>query len=428
MEIFIILILILLNGIFAMAEIALVSSRKSRLEQMASKGSTGAMTALELLKDPEQFLSTVQIGITLIGIFAGAYGGTALAGDLTPLLERIDWLRPYAPQVAFALIVTFITYLSLVIGELVPKTIAMTYAESITVAMAPIMKILSKITYPFVVLLSFSTKILLKVLFIKERGEDSVSEEELKYLIAQGSESGVLEQKESDIMSSVFSMADKSAYSVMIPRKDVVWLNTERSNEENLKTIVESPYSKFPLCRGSIDDVVGTIAVRNILQWIKAEDSRPLEEFAQEPVFIHESTSALTIIDIFKSKRSYIGYVTNEYGVVEGIVTLHDLVEHLVGDLPEIGEEAEIIEREDGSWLIDGATKIEEVFHLLGIDDMPGYDEEEYTTLGGFIMYFLKRIPQSGEHFTVKRFRFEIVDTDQARIDKVLVARVEEEE
>ncbi len=426
MEIIILLLLIVINGVFAMAEIALVSSRKSRLEQMAAKGSTGAMTALELLKDPEDFLSTVQIGITLIGIFAGAYGGTALADDLTPILARIVWLQPYAPQVAFGLIVTIITYLSLVVGELVPKSIAMTYAESITIVMAPIMKVISKITYPFVVLLSLSTKLLLKVLFIKERGEDLVSEEELKYMIAQGSESGVLEQKESDIMSSVFSMADKSAYSVMIHRKDVVWLNASLPNEDNIQMVLNSPFSKFPLCNGSIDNVIGTIAVKDILQWMITGSKDPLSDFATEPIFIHESTSALSIIDIFKVRRSYVGYVTNEYGIVEGIVTLHDLIEHLVGDLPEIGEEAEITEREDGSWLIDGSTKIQDVFELLGILEMPGYDDEEYTTMGGFVMYYLKRIPKAGEHFTVKRYRFEIVDTDQARIDKVLVSREEE--
>ncbi len=426
MEIIILLLLIVINGVFAMAEIALVSSRKSRLEQMAAKGSTGAMTALELLKDPEDFLSTVQIGITLIGIFAGAYGGTALADDLTPILARIVWLEPYAPQVAFGLIVTIITYLSLVVGELVPKSIAMTYAEGITIVMAPIMKVISKITYPFVVLLSLSTKLLLKVLFIKERGEDLVSEEELKYMIAQGSESGVLEQKESDIMSSVFSMADKSAYSVMIHRKDVVWLNASLPNEDNIQMVLNSPFSKFPLCNGSIDNVIGTIAVKDILQWMITGSKAPLSDFATEPIFIHESTSALSIIDIFKVRRSYVGYVTNEYGIVEGIVTLHDLIEHLVGDLPEIGEEAEITEREDGSWLIDGSTKIQDVFELLGILEMPGYDDEEYTTMGGFVMYYLKRIPKAGEHFTVKRYRFEIVDTDQARIDKVLVSREEE--
>lgn len=311
-------------------------------------------------------------------------------------------------------------------GELVPKSIAMTYAEGITIVMAPIMKVISKITYPFVVLLSLSTKLLLKVLFIKERGEDLVSEEELKYMIAQGSESGVLEQKESDIMSSVFSMADKSAYSVMIHRKDVVWLNASLPNEDNIQMVLNSPFSKFPLCNGSIDNVIGTIAVKDILQWMITGSKAPLSDFATEPIFIHESTSALSIIDIFKVRRSYVGYVTNEYGIVEGIVTLHDLIEHLVGDLPEIGEEAEITEREDGSWLIDGSTKIQDVFELLGILEMPGYDDEEYTTMGGFVMYYLKRIPKAGEHFTVKRYRFEIVDTDQARIDKVLVSREEE--
>lgn len=425
MEIIILLILIMLNGVFAMAEIALVSSRKSRLEQMASKGSAGALTALELLKDPDQFLSTVQIGITLIGIFAGAYGGTALADDFTPVLERISWLQPYAPQVAFGLIVTIITYLSLVVGELVPKSIAMSHAEKITVVMAPIMKVLSKITYPIVMLLSFSTKLLLKVLFIKERPEDAISEEELKYLIHQGSESGVLEQKESDIMSSVFSMADKSAYGVMNHRKNVVWLNADLPNEENIKIVLQSQFSKFPLCNGSLDEVIGTIAVKDILEWMISGSTASLADFATEPIFIHESTSALSIIDIFKSKRSYMGYVTNEYGIVEGIVTLHDLVEHLVGDLPEIGEEPQITVREDGTWLIDGSTKIDEVFELLHITDMPGYHEEEYTTMGGFVMYFMKRIPKASEYFTVKRFRFEIVDTDRARIDKVLVSRVD---
>lgn len=427
MEIIILLFLIVLNGVFAMSEIALVSSRKSRLEQMASKGNAGALTALELLKDPDQFLSTVQIGITLIGIFAGAYGGTALADDLTPVLAQVSWLEPYAPQVAFGLIVTIITYLSLVIGELVPKSIAIIHAESITVVMAPIMKVLSKVTYPFVLLLSFSTKLLLKVLFIKEREEDAISEEELKYLINQGSEMGVLEQKESDIMSSVFSMADKSAYSVMINRKEVVWLNEALPNEENIQLVLQSPYSKFPLCNGSMDDVIGTVAVKDILDWIISGSTAPLSDFATEPIFIHESTSALSVIDIFKSRRSYLGYVTNEHGMVEGIITLHDLVEHLVGDLPELGEEDEIVKRDDGTWLIDGSAKIQDVFELLKIDTMPGYHEEEYTTMAGFVMYFMKRIPKVSEHFTIKNYRFEVMDTDKARVDKVLVSKVEAE-
>jgi putative hemolysin len=420
-EIIIILALLILNGLFAMCEIALVSSRKSKLEQSAKQGSKGAKTALDLLKEPEKFLSTVQIGITLVGIIAGAYGGEAFTKNLQPYVEQVAWLKPYAEEVAFALIVAVITYFSLIIGELVPKSIALNNPEGITITFAPFMRGLAIVTYPFVVFLSLSTKLFLKLFMIKQRNDPPVTEDELKYMIETGSQHGIIEKQESDIMHSVFKFGDRRADNVMTQRRDITWLNINQSKEEILANIFQSTYTKFPVCDESLDKIIGVVSIRDILMYAN-NNSFNLKEHLIDPIFFPQGTPALKILDTFRKKKVHIGFVVNEYGGIEGMITLHDLVENLIGDFPEIGDndEVQIIKRDDGSFLIDGELKLEELKKELKIEKLP--NENSYATLAGFIIYQIHVIPKVGDSFVFKNYKFEVMDMDGNRIDKVLIS------
>lgn len=423
-EILIIAVLLVLNGLFAMCEIALVSSRKSKLEQKAEKGSNGARIALNLLKEPEKFLSTVQIGITLVGIVAGAFGAEAFTEDIQPFFEQFEWLKPYAPQVAFGFIVAIITYFSLIIGELVPKSIALNNPEAITIAFSPLMKGLSILTYPFVSFLSFSTRLLLKILMIKERNEPPVSEEELKYMIKTGSQYGVIEKQESEIMQSVILFGDHTAASIMIHKMNINWLDIHQSKEDLLKIISNSTQSKYPVCDGSLDKIIGVIAIRDLLNVREHFDISDLKPFLKEPLFIALNTPALKILDLFRKKRIHIGFVVNEYGETEGMITLHDLFEDIAGEFPEEDEvdEVQINKLENGDLLINGNLKIEELKNALVIHKFP--NEQNYLTLAGLVIYQLHKIPKEGDHFLLEGYRFEVADMDGNRIDKVLVSKV----
>lgn len=404
-----------------MSEMALVSSRKSKLEKKAKEGSKGAVIALNLLKEPEKFLSIVQIGITLVGIIAGAYGGEAFTQDIMPFFEQFELLAPYAEQIAFTSIVVIITYFSLIVGELVPKSIAMNNPEVITIIFAPFMRALSVITYPVVIFLSFSTKIFLKLLMIKERNEPPVTEEELKYMIDSGSLHGVIEKQESEIMHSVFKFGDRKAHHVMIRRKDIAWLDINQPTKEIVAEVFQFPYTKYPVCDGSLDKVIGVVSVRDLLKYVEQDENSDISKHLIEPVFFISNTSALKVLDTFRKKRIHMGFVVNEYGGTEGLITLHDLIENIMGELPEIGdfEEAQIIKREDGSYLVDGELKIKELTQTIGIDKLP--HENNYVTLAGFIIHHLHKIPEAGESFVLKNHKFEVIDMDGNRIDKVLI-------
>lgn len=410
-----------------MCEIALVSSRKSKLEQSAKQGSNGAKIALNLLKEPEKFLSTVQIGITLVGIVAGAYGGEAFTKDLQPYIEKILWLKSYAEEVAFALIVAIITYFSLIIGELVPKSIALNNPEEITITFAPLMRGLAIVTYPFVWFLSVSTKLFLKVFMIKDRNEPPVTEDELKYMIETGSQHGIIEKQESEIMHSVFKFGDRKADNVMTQRRDISWININHSKEEILANIFQSGYTKFPVCDESLDKIIGVVSIRDILMYANDGSNFDLKAHLIEPIFIPRTTPALKILDTFGKKKVHVGFVVNEYGGTEGLITLHDLVENLIGDFPEVGDndDVQIIKREDGSLLIDGELKIEELKKEIQVDKLP--NESSYATLAGFIIYQLHVIPKTGDRFIYKGWKFEVIDMDGNRIDKVLIAKAEDE-
>ncbi|MFZ1519031.1 MAG: hemolysin family protein [Ignavibacteriaceae bacterium] len=423
MEYFIILFLLILNGLFAMSEIALVSSKRARLEEKAKKGNSGAKTALKLLEEPERFLSTVQIGITLVGIVAGAFGGLTLADDLAPTLEKINWLAPYAHQAAIAIVVTIITYFSLIIGELVPKTIAFNNPEGITITLAPFMKFLSWITTPVVAFLSLSTKVFLKVLMIKEKDETPVTEEELKILIEKGTQFGTLEHNESELLKRIFRFGDRRAYDIMTNRQDVVLININDPIEKIKQQVYENTFSRYPVCDDSPDNIIGIFTIKDFFHKLNTDSNFSLKDILSQPLFIPDNLTGVTIFEKFRDAKTYVAVVIDEYGSFEGIITLHDLIENIFGDLPDKheAEEVAIFKRDDGSMLIEGSILIDELKEQLQISFT---DEENFSTLGGFMMYKLNRIPKIGDKFEYESYLFEIVDMDGKRVDKVLVTQL----
>jgi len=421
-DILIILVLLVLNGLFAMCEIALVSSRKARLEQQSKAGSKGATIALKLLDEPEKFLSTVQIGITLVGILAGAYGAERFTKNLQPFVEKITFLKPIAEEMSFALIVTIITYFSLLIGELVPKTIALNNPEKLTIKLAPFMRGLALVTYPLVWFLSRSTKVFLKMLFIKENKNPPLTEDELKYIIETGSRHGIIEKEESDIMQSVIKFADRKAKDVMTGRKLVSWLDINESKEKILERVSQSTSTKYPVCDGSLDKILGVISVVDLVKLLSSDHKLDLQNYLTEPVFFPENMSSFKILDDFRKKKIHIGFVVNEHGVTEGLITLHDLVEDIIGDLPEGEDEIQIIRRPDGSLLVDAGIKVEEIQKILELSTMTNNNNK---TLSDFIIYQLQAAPRTGANIKFGNYRFEIVDMDGSIIDKVLISKIE---
>ncbi|MGE5810878.1 MAG: hemolysin family protein [Ignavibacteria bacterium] len=427
MEIFIIILLAVLNGIFAMAEIALVSSRRIRLEEKAKKGSQGAKIALILLKKPEEFLSTVQFGITLTGIIAGAYGGVALAKDITPFFAQFDATKKYAVEISYVAVVGIITYLSIIIGELVPKTIAFNNPERIAITLSPIMRVLSILTNPVIRFLSFSTKIVVGIFHIKSNKDLPVTEEELKILIEQGGRFGTIEKKETEMIKSIFRFGDRNAYSIMTNRQDIIWLDINDASGELREIIYNNNFSKFPLCDGSIDQVIGIISIKDYLQQIETGKEKNLRAVATQPLYIPENLSAIKILERFRETKIHIAIVINEYGSTEGMITLHDLIENIFGELPEKHEiyEIPIFKRDDGSLLIDGAMRTDELRDTLSLQfEHP----DEYTTLGGYVMFKLNKVPQVGDKFDSDNYKFEVVDMDGKRVDKVLVKKLSEKQ
>ena len=423
LEIFFVLLLIMLNGLFSGAEMAVVSSRKVRLEQMANQGIKKARAALKLANSPNNFLSTVQIGITLIGILSGAVGGATLVQRLQPLVDNFEFLKPYSEGISVTIVVTLIAYLSLVFGELLPKRVALNSPEKIACSVAGPMNTLSKFTAPLVHILSFSTEILLNLFGIQASSEPSVTEEEIKVLIQQGTQLGMFEESEQRMVERVFSLSDRPIKALMTPRFEIIWLDIQLSPEENQRRITESNYSRFPVCRENLNECLGILRGSNFLSARLAGQEIDLETMLQNPLYVPENTSALKILEQFKKTGIHIALITDEYGDIEGMVTLNDLVEAIVGniDSSENREEPMIIEREDGSWLLDGLLSIDDVKHLLKIKSLPEEETGNYHTLGGFMVNFLGYIPTSAEYFDCEGMRFEIIDMDSTRVDKVLV-------
>jgi len=419
MEILIILILILLNGFFALSEIALVSVKKSRLEHLASQGNKRAETVLLLLASPENFLSSVQVGITLIGIVAGAYGGATLTVNMEAYLSQFTFLGEYIHTVSLIIVIGGITYVSIVIGELVPKTLAMNNAEPIALFTIPIIKYFTLIAYPFVKLLSFSTSLIVKLFGIKQRESERISEDELRFLLKTAGKQGVLESEETQVHQNLFMFTDQTAKSMLTHRSDLEWINIDESVDEIFDCIKESTHSKFIAAEGSIDNIRGIIHIKDFLGNFRREDFNILE-IVRKPVIISQNTPAFRILNTFKSQKQYMAIVVDEYGGIVGIITLYDLFEAIVGDLPEEDEDINILKREDGTYLVNGKTTIIEINQYFGRDIIEK-DHSKYTTISGFVLDKIRHIPLTGEKLNVDDLLIEIIDMDGLRIDKLLL-------
>lgn len=427
LELLIIFLLVLLNGIFSMSEIALVSSRKSRLEAAARNGDKKAKSALELANSPNRFLSTVQIGITLIGILTGVYSGDKITSDLEGFLAGFDLIRPYSHTLAVGGVVLFITYLSLVFGELVPKRIGMANPESIAKFMARPMNLLSTITLPFITLLGISSDLLIRLLNIRQ-SNSSVTEEEIKSLIQEGTTGGVFEEIEQEIVHNVFQLGDRRVTSLMTNRQEIVWLNSEDSIDKNKEKVFQTKHSIYPLCRDNIDNVIGLVYIKDLIGDHMNENLMDLSAISREPVYLPESNRAYQALEKFKEQRVYYGIIVDEYGGVLGVVTMHDIMDALVGDISEDDDsDSEITKREDGSFLVDAQIPFDDFVHYFEIN-LQEADRKElvgFNTLGGFVLHVLEDIPKTGERFSWKNFDFEVVDMDKSRIDKLLVYKKE---
>lgn len=427
MEIFILLGLILLNGVFAMSEIAIVTAKKSRLMALAAKGSSSAQSALKLSEDPTQFLSTVQIGITSIGIMNGIFGESILAEPFAIWLQTLGVPTKFSDNFATILVVVVITYLSIVVGELVPKRIGQISAERIACIVAKPMQILAIITKPFVALLSGSTRTLMRLLGFNLNQVQQVTEEDIHAMLDEGSSSGILEQQEHTMVKNVLRLEARSIVSLMVPRSDIVYLDTALPLEENYQRVMKSPHSRFPVCTKQIDNLIGVINAKELLAEAIRGSTVELESMAQPCHVVPESLTGMELLEFFRSSHSQMVFVVDEYGDLKGIVTLQDLLEALTGEfIMGEGEDAYVVRRDDGSLLLDGMLPIMDLKDCLGLGDLP--EEGNYQTLNGLIMLLTGRMPATGDKIVVQDWSLEIVDMDGRRIDKVLAYKLDDEE
>ena len=422
-EILIILVLIIANGVFSMSEMAIVSARKVRLQQLANQGDIKAKAALKLAESPNHFLSTVQVGISLIGILTGAFGGATIANRLAIYVKLVPFLAPYSEPLSFGIVVLLITYLSLIVGELVPKRLALNNPERIASIVAIPMQALSAITSPMVYLLSASTDLILRLLGITASTEPQVTEEEIKILIEQGTEAGTFEEAEQDMVERVFRLGDRPVSYLMTPRPDIVWLDLDDSAEENRQKMVDSAYSRYPVCQGGLDNVLGVMPVTDLLARSFRGEPLDLTVGLRQPVFVPESTRGLKVLELFKQTITHMALVVDEYGVIQGLVTLNDIMSEIVGDVPSTDgqDQPQAVQREDGSWLLDGMLPVEEFLELFGMEEWESEESGSYQTLGGFVITHLGRIPAAADHFEWQSMRIEVMDMDGNRVDKVLV-------
>ena len=429
LEISVVVALTVLNGLFAMSETAMVSARRARLKERAQGGDRGARTALELAEDPNRFLSTVQIGISLIGVLAGAFGGAALAGPLAEVLRAVPVLAPYAELVAFAVVVGAITYLSLVVGELVPKRLALGAPEAVASLVARPMRFLSALTAPVVWFLGASTDAILRLLRISPSSEAPVSEQEVEILLDEGARAGVFEAEERDLARRALQLDDRPVRELMTPRPKIVWLDADDPPEEHRRIVTESRHSWFPVARGDLDDLLGLASIKD--DWARggeAGDGAGLLDSLKRPPMVPERVPATRALETFKRSGIPAAIVADERGNIEGLVTPTDVLEALVGGMPDAedpaGEEPNVVMRADGSLLIDGLTMAGDLKECLGLPELP-YEEEDYQTVGGMVMVGLGRVPAVSDSFQWEGWRFEVVDMDGNRVDKVLATPLE---
>jgi putative hemolysin len=424
MEILILVSLILLNGIFAMSEIAIVTARKSRLTALAHNGKSSAAIALKLAEDPTQFLSTVQIGITSIGILNGIFGEAILAGPFAIWLQGLGMSVAFSSILATVLVVIVVTYVSIVVGELVPKRIGQISAESIACVMAKPMLLLALMTKPFVWLLSGSTHTLMRIFGFSQNQNSNVTHEDIHALLQEGSSSGVIEHNEHTMVKNVFRLDERSISSLMVPRSDIVFLDVEHSIEENLKLLTQSPHSRFPVCRGNADDLIGVVSTKQLLVQSVTGNLTDLTELAQPCNFVPDSLTGMELLEHFRTSGSQMVFVVDEYGDLKGLVTLLDLMEALTGEFtPDSGEDMMVITREDGSLLLDGLLPVIDLKDALNINKLPEEESNRYQTLNGLIMLLLGKMPQTADKLKVANWSLEIIDMDGKRIDKVLAIK-----
>ncbi len=423
-ELVLILLLIAGNGVFALAEIAVVTCRRESLEPAASGGSRAARRVLALKESPGRFLSTVQVGITLIGVLAGAFGGAAIAGRLAETLSAIPWLAEHAYGVSFAIVVGGVTYLSVVVGELVPKQMALSHPERWAKALAPPMAFISRVSAPLIWLLDSSSRAVLALLRVRPPVEQPPSEEEIRIILRRGAKAGVLKKGEQALLERVMEVADRRVASMMTPRTHIVWIDASAPVEEAIRTMSESAHSTFPVCEESIDRIIGVVSIKDLWRQFAANrDISNLREFLRPAPYVPESMPSLRVLEVFKESGRHLALVLDEYGGVSGLVTLHDWMEAMAGELPSEGDPAEqaTVRRPDGSWLLDGLLPIEEAQRLLSIPT--GADEGDYNTVAGMILARLGRFPRVGEHVEWAGYDLEIMDMDGFRVDRVLASQ-----
>ena len=433
-EILIVVILIILNGLFSMTELAIINARKGLLEEKAEAGNRGARMAIKLAEDPNEMFSTIQIGITLISIVTGLYSGAIFSDPMaTYIKEHILWLADYADTVSPIFIVSLTTYLSLVIGELVPKRLAYNSPESIAIMMAIPMKYFATITKPFVALLSMSTTVLLKVLGVKHKEEAPVTESEINKMLVQGVELGAYEEEEPVLVENIFRLADLDASDIMTPRTQLTWIDINASDEDILETIMECNEHRIPVGDDSLDELKGLVSSVDVLAQQMKESHRPMKDILaycmRKPVLVPESLSLMKVLSTFREEGTHEAIVLDEYGGMSGMITFHDIMEEIVGLMPSGEEEKKeeenrIVQREDGTYLVDGLISIEELKEYFEVDELlPGEEEDLYKTLGGFVTYLIGRIPKEANRCHYGPLQFEVMDMDNTRVDKVMVTR-----
>lgn len=419
MEIFILVGLILLNGLFTMSEIALVSVRKARLESQADKGDLKARKALELAENPEIFLSAAQIGITLIAILTGVYSGEKFSDDLQPYVARVEVLAPYAETIATTLIVIIVTFLSIVFGELIPKRIGLLRAEMISRAVAGPVNFFARLTYPFVWLLNSTSNIFFRLFNIKRLKEDAITEEEIKTMITEGTEAGTIEEAEQEIIERVFHLGDRNITSLMTHRSDIIWFDLNDTEETIKEKILKEPHSVYPICEGDIDSLKGMVTLKDLYI---TEDTVQFNQIMKPALFVPENNTAYQVLEKFKTTAQHACFIVDEYGTLQGMITLNDILEAIVGELPQQDlVDYEVVERQDGTYLVDAQIPFYDFLDKFEKTEWMNEGEHEFDTLAGFILHELEHIPQTGETFEWKGFTFEIVDMDGHRIDKVMV-------
>ncbi len=424
-ETLLLIFLILLNGLLSLSELALVSARKARLEQLANEGDRKAGVALQLANSPNNFLSTIQIGITFVGILSGAFGGATIAEFLAEHLSTFPPLAPYGKTIGVVLVVVCITYLSLIIGELVPKRLALNNPEKIARLVAPTIAHLSRLAHPLVLLLGGSTNVLLRIFRFKPAVDSSVTEEEIKLMINEGTRAGTFQQFEQNTIDRVFRLADRRVTVLMTPRIDMIRLSLDESMEETKRRITESKHSSYPVVQHALDNIVGVVWGKDLLSMIIKENTFDLQRLCRKPVFVSASSQAVTVLELFKRSETHIAFVVDEYGLVLGLVTYGDILRSVFEDIEDAysGKRA-IVEREDGSWLVAGSLPLDDFLDFMEIRKLSEELHIGMNTVGGFAMAKIGAVPRETDHFLWKGLRFEIVDMDGRRVDKILVSRI----